>query len=572
MKAVEEVEKIPFEDSDILLERFYKHVSERPQAHYLTQPVEGVAEPIVYTFQDVYDEAMMMANHIKSLDLPPNSKIAIISKNCAHFFISELAIWMSGNVTVALFPNLSAGTCKYSLDHSESKLIFLGKLDMEPWKVMKEGVPSTIPMIGMPLAPSEEKDSYESWESIKAKTKPLEEQPHRKPDDESLIVYTSGSTGTPKGVLHTFKTISYPSKLMSKLYEFNRNDRYLSYLPLAHVMDRWIGESCSLYNGYQVFFAESLSTFVADLNRCRPTLFISVPRLWLKFQLGVYAKKDPKTIDMLLKIPIVKTFIAKSILKKLGLDSVRLAGTGSAPIPANVIHWYRTLGLSLLEGYGMSENFCYSHNTMKGQERLGYVGSAQPGVDCKLSEEGEILMKGPGNFIGYYKEPEKTAEVMTSDGYFKTGDRGEIDDKGRLKITGRTKELFKTSKGKYVAPAPIENIFNDDSNVELSLVGGSGQVMTMAIVQLAEGLLKKCQSDPELKTKITNEMTALVAKANSQIEEYEKVGFVVIAKDPWTIEDGLLTPTMKIKRTSIEEKYESQLDGWYESKTKVIWE
>jgi len=286
----------------------------------------------------------------------------------------------------------------------------------------------------------------------------------------------------------------------------------------------------------------------------------------------VYAKQKPEKINFLLKIPIVKTIVAKKVLKLLGLDSVRLAGTGSAPIPAEVINWYRTLGLSLLEGYGMSENFCYSHNTLKGEERLGYVGSAQPGVDCKLSDEGEILMKGPGNFVGYYKETEKTAEVMTSDGYFKTGDRGEIDDKGRLKITGRTKELFKTSKGKYVAPAPIENILNNDPNIEMSLVGGSGQVMTMAIVQLAEGLLQKAQSDAALKTKITDDMTALIGKVNSQIEEYEKVGFIVIASGPWTIEDGLLTPTMKIKRTQVEEKYESQMNGWYESKTKVIWE
>jgi long-chain acyl-CoA synthetase len=223
----------------------------------------------------------------------------------------------------------------------------------------------------------------------------------------------------------------------------------------------------------------------------------------------------------------------------------------------------------------MTMNPTFSHSTLKGFERKGYVGTPQPGVDCKLSGEGEILVKGPGNMVGYYKEPDKTAEVMTEDGYLRTGDRGVIDEEGRLKIVGRTKELFKTSKGKYVAPAPIENILNNDSNIELSLVCGSGQVMTMAIVQLAEGFMDKASKDAEFKKKIESDLTALIPTVNKQIEEFEKVGFIVIAKEPWTIEDGLLTPTMKIKRTQIEEKYAPKMDGWYEScsKTKVLfWE
>lgn len=575
MKSVDDVAQTPFETSDSVLERFYLHVKERPDAPYLTQPITGQETPTVYTFKDVYDEARMLAAHIQSYNLDKQSKIAVISKNCAHFFITELAIWMSGNVTVALFPNLAASTCQYILEHAEAKMVVLGKLDAKDWNVMKAGVPDGIPTVGMPMAPTDGSATYDSWESIQAKTTALTEPPHRAPDDEALIVYTSGSTGQPKGVVHTFQTISYPSKLMSKLYHFNRNDRYLSYLPLAHVMDRWLGLCCSLYNGYQVFFAESLTTFVQDLNRARPTLFISVPRLWLKFQLGVYAKKDPKTVNFLLKIPLVKKVVAKKILQTLGLDSVRLAGTGSAPIPQEVVEWYRTLGLSLLEGYGMSENFCYSHNTIKGMEKPGFVGSAQPGVEHKLTDEGEILMKGPGNMVGYYKAPDKTAEAVTADGFLRTGDRGIIDEQGRLKITGRTKELFKTSKGKYVAPAPIENILNNDAHIEMSLVCGSGQVMTMAVVQLAEGLLAKCEADADLKTTIETDMAALLKHANGEIEHHEKIGFIVIAKEPWTIEDGLLTPTMKIKRTQIEEKYEASMNGWYESssKTKILfWE
>lgn len=559
-----------FSDSDLLLQRFYHHVDKRGDAPYLHQPV-GNDKVETYTFKDVFDQAYKMYKHLESLGCPPQSKIAIISKNCAHFWMAELAIWMAGHVTVALFPTLAAKSVEYIFDHSESKLLFVGKLD-DNWPETEKGVPDGIPKIAFPLAP--EGGDYEKWDDVVAKVdvgSDEKSRPTRGVDDESLIVYTSGSTGKPKGVLHTFRTISEPTKRMVALNDITPEDRYLSYLPIAHVLDRFLALCCSLYAGGQVYFAETLQTFLADLQRCRPTLFMSVPRLWLKFQLGVYAKMPEWKLNMLLSIPLVGRAIGKKVLKGLGLEHVRLAGSGSAPIPADLIRWYRSLGLELMEGYGMSENFCYSHTSLPGRARLGYVGEPFPGVQCKLSEEGEILVKSPGTMVGYYKAPELTSEVMTDDGYLKTGDRGSIDKMNRLKITGRVKELFKTSKGKYVAPAPIENILNNDSNIELSLVGGSGQVTTMAIVQLAEELRPKLKDD-SAKNKIEEELKSLLESTNKQIEEYERIGFIVVAKEPWTVENELLTPTLKIKRTAIENAYEGKLDGWYASKKKVIWE
>src|SRR5690606_24909900 len=206
-----------------------------------------------------------------------------------------------------------------------------------------------------------------------------------------------------------------------------------------------------------VFFSESIGAFVHDMQRARPTLFISVPRLWLKFQHGVFAKVPEKRLSLLLKIPILSHFVKKKVLRGLGLDACRFAGSGSAPIPEELLTWYHDLGLELLEGYGMSENFCYSHISAPGRARVGYVGEPYPEVEQRINELGEIEVKSPGNMLGYFKAPEKTAETITPDGFLKTGDIGEIDAEGRLKITGRVKDLFKTSKGKYVAPAPIEN-------------------------------------------------------------------------------------------------------------------
>ena len=228
----------------------------------------------------------------------------------------------------------------------------------------------------------------------------------------------------------------------------------------------------ALYTAYNLFFAESLSTFVKDLNRCRPTIFMSVPRLWTKFQAGVFTKMPEKKLSLLLSIPILNILVRQKILKGLGLDQARLAGSGSAPIPKELLEWYHRLGLELLEGYGMTENFNYSHLSRPGKARVGYVGQPYDDVEQRLGDDGEIQVKTPGMMMGYFKNPEATKETITDDGWVRTGDKGELDEMGRLKITGRTKEIFKTSKGKYVAPAPIENKFVAHHLVELACVGG----------------------------------------------------------------------------------------------------
>ena len=373
-------------------------------------------------------------------------------------------------------------------------------------------------------------------------------------------------------MLHSFRTISDPTRGGSKLLEVSPSDRMLSYLPLAHSFDRWVSECISLYTGCHIWFAESVDTFVEDVKRARPTLFVSVPRLWLKFQLGVFKKMPPKKIATYTKIPILSGIVKKKILQGLGLDQVRFAASGSAPIPAELIQWYNDLGLELREGYGMSENFNYSHVNMKGRGRPGYVGETHIGVECKLSEQGEVLVKSPGTMLGYYKDPERTAEAFTEDGFLKTGDQGEIDEMGRLKITGRIKELFKTSKGKYVAPVPIENLINANNHVELSLVGGASQPATFAVIQLSEEIVPEVKASAQKRAEVQAEMENLLREVNGELPNYEQLQFFVIADRPWTIEDGQLTPTMKIKRNVLEKQYEPELEQWYTSRQKVIWQ
>lgn len=550
--------------SELVLEAAYEWERNHPDRVYMTQPT-GNGNTVDYTWGETMNEARRMAAHLRSLDLPPHSHIGLISKNCAHFIISELAIWMAGHATVALYPTLNAETVAYILEHSEAALVFIGKLD--DWDDMKAGVPADLPAIALPLAPPTE---CEQWDDLIARHKPIDDEPSPSADELALICYTSGSTGRPKGVMHSFGSISVSGQNFGYKLGVTCSDRVLSYLPLAHVMERAVVECSSFYTGLHIYFADRLDTFLEDLRRARPTVFLSVPRLWLKFQSGVFQKFPEKKLERLLKIPIVAGMVRRKVLDGLGLGDVRIAGSGSAPIPPALIQWYDKLGLHIIEGYGMSEDFSYSHMSTPSSRKPGYVGPAWSDVETRISEDGEIQIKSPGDMMGYYKEPEMTAACYTADGFFKTGDRGEYSPEGLLRITGRVKELFKTSKGKYVAPVPIENLLNSHCHIEMSCVSGPGRPACYALIQLTEDTRKKID-DPAYRDSLVPEMEALLEEVNATVESYEAVQFLAVISQEWQTANDFLTPTLKIKRENIEQAYAAHLDSWYESRAKIIW-
>ena len=551
-------------DTRLILEDVYDHERDHPDRIFLTQPYDG-GKTIDYTWGQVVDQARRMASHLRSVGVGDGAHVAIRTKNCAHFFIAELAIWMAGGTTIAIFPTESAETVRYVLEHSDARLLFVGKLDT--WPQQEPGVPADMPRIALPLAPP---TALPKWDDIVARTAPLPERTERRPDDLAMIIYTSGSTGTPKGVMHNFGRVSQVARSIVKSEQYTAQDRLLSYLPLAHVFERAFVECASLVAGPRVFFAETLDSFVADVRRARPTLFISVPRLWVKFQHGVLAKLPQKKLDRLLRIPILRGIVKRKILDGLGLDQVRLAGSGSAPIPPEVVAWYHRLGLNLMEGYGMTEDMAYSHVSRAHAHAPGYVGIPYPGVDVRISDEGEILIRSPGQMVGYYKQDDLTAQSFTPDGFFRTGDLGERTAQGLLKITGRAKELFKTAKGKYVAPAPIENLLGESTLIETVMVSGVGQPAAYALVVLSEEIRPRV-SAPEVRADVERELAQLLAEVNAKVADYEQLRMLVIARDPFTIENGLLTPTMKIRRARIENAFAPQLERWYSSKGAVIW-
>ena len=553
----------------LALQRLYHWESTTPDRLVFTQPLGG-GQVVTYTWRQVMDQSRRMAAHLQSLGLKPGDKVAMLAKNTAHWLMADFAIWLGGFVSVPLYPTLAAGTIRQILDHSEAKLLFVGKLD--GWDGMKAGVPAGMACITLPLAPADAAKNYPGWDAIVAKTEPLKGNTLRDADELATIMYTSGTTGAPKGVMHSFGTFGWGIQAgLKRVPAINTNARMLSYLPLSHVAERALVEHGVLATGMQIFFAESLETFTADLQRARPTVFFSVPRLWVKFQQGISAKMPPAKLNRLLSIPILGGIVRKKILTALGLQDCTFAAGGAAPMPPELLRWYNKLGLDLVEVYGMTENCGVSHATLPGKQRPGTVGLPYDGVQCRLDPtSSEIQMKAPCLMLGYYKEPELTKQAMTADGWLKTGDKGALDAEGNLKITGRVKDLFKTSKGKYVAPAPIEDKLVMHNAIEACCVTGANLGQPLALAMLNMDAIKKAGT-PEGRAELETSLTAHIKAINETLDPHEQLDCLVVTAEAWTVDNDLITPTFKVKRNRIEDLFAKNYDAWVGMKKKVIW-
>ncbi|MEO8524246.1 MAG: AMP-binding protein [Caldimonas sp.] len=549
----------------LALQRLYRWEREAPGRVVLTQPQGGGALRD-FTWGEATGEVRRMAAHLRSLGYPPGSRIALLSKNCAHWLLADFAIWMAGHVSVPLYPTLAATTIRHILEHSEAKLLFVGKLD--GWDAMRPGVAASLPCIGLPLAPP---NDYPKWDAIVAATPPLEGSPVRDGNELSTIMYTSGTTGVPKGVMHTFASFAWALGTGLLRVPLGSHSRMLSYLPLAHVAERALIEHALLATSMHVFFAESLDTFTADMQRARPTVFFSVPRLWVKFQQAVDAKMSPAKLRRLLKIPIVRRIVSKKVLGALGLDACTYAAGGAAPMPPALLRWYERLGLPISEVYGMTENCGVSHATLPGVSRHGTVGLAYEGVESRIDAvTGEIQMRSPGLMLGYYKEPALTREAIGADGWLHTGDKGALDGEGNLRITGRVKDLFKTSKGKYVAPAPIEDRLVMNGALEACVVTGANLGQPLGIVMLNADAARR-SATPEGRAALEASLAQHLTAINGTLDPHEQLDCLVVVAEPWSVENGFITPTFKVKRNRIEEAYAAQFERWTAARRPVVW-
>lgn len=549
------------------LQALEQRLQQHGDAVAFVQPLGG-GELREYTWKDVDDEARRIAAYLHAQGMEKGDHVALVSKNCAEWIITDVAIWMAGGVSVPLYPTLVAETVRQIMEHSESKFLFVGKLD--DWDMMKAGVPDGVKQIALSLAPEDALNAFPKWSDVIRETAPLTEVNTPDMADLATIVYTSGTTGMPKGVMHDFQGLSIVGEKMIKVYNLEPNERMISYLPLSHVAERVAVEIAVLYVGNKIFFAESLDTFGEDIKRAQPTVFFAVPRIWSKFYQKASEAVPPKKLNTLLKVPFLNKIIKKKVLGAMGLDECRIALSGAAALSPDIITWFKKLGLEILEVYGMTENLAWSHTTEEGDQQIGWVGTPNDGVECRIGDGGEIMVRSLGNMKGYYKQPEKTAEDLTEDGWLHTGDVGEIDAKGRLRITGRVKEIFKTEKGKYVAPAPIENRIVTLPGLELACVIGQGMPQPIALLNITPEEQEKLSNGAE-KEHFTKELEKLLAQVNEQLDPHERMSTLVVCKEAWTVENNMITPTLKLKRNEIEKHYADGIAQWGKTRG-VVWE
>lgn len=529
------------------LEMFYRWERETPDKVFLRQPKN--LEWSEFTWREVAGRVRRVASFLKAKEYPAGSRVGIWSSNSMDWFIADLAIMLAGHISVPIYPGQDTASAHYIFNHAEVQLLFAGGFDQ--WAKVSDALAQgmeTVAMLGCKI------DTDTSLEAIYSDYEPYLESPIPNPEDVFTIIYTSGTTGNPKGVMHMHQTPGHVVPGLVKTFRMEEGaNEFLSFLPLSHAAERIVVEMFSLYVNASVSFSEGLETFGDEIRSVQPTLFFAVPRLWVKFKQGIDAKIPPAAQVNL------NAEQKAGIAQALGLSRARFILTGSAPCPRDIQDWFLSMGIALRDGYGMTENFVHGIAWSKDDRPIsGCVGQPMDDtVQVRLSDTGEIQFKSKGLMKGYYLNPEKTEEVF-DEGWYRTGDSGKIDEDGNYWVTGRISEVFKTSKGKFIVPARLENLFGRDPNLGQFCVLGHGLDQPVILVTLSEMGARKDRSE------LQAELESRLDEINAELPAHERIGQLFIC-DEWTIENALLTPTMKLKRKQIEDTYrqaiEQQLGG-----------
>jgi long-chain acyl-CoA synthetase len=420
------------------------------------------------------------------------------------------------------------------------------------------------------------------------------------PEDLMVLVYTSGTTGPPKGAMISHLNCMYQIETFSKIFEINDQDEQLSFLPLCHILERLLSILIPLKSCGTVNFVEGTDTVPENIRELSPTIFIAVPRIWEKFysaiqlqvkdatRLGkwVYSAAEkighrvsgykirhaPVPLPLKALFWVTKKTVLNNILRMMGLDRLRWAGTGAAPISPDLIGWYLAMGIDMFEAYGQTECCGVATANLIGKQKLGTIGQAIPGTDIGISEAGEILIKSPGVFLGYFNQPDKTAETVV-DGWLHSGDVGKMDDEGYVTITDRLKDIIITAGGKNISPSEIENQLKFSPYITDAVVIGDRRKYLTCLVMIDQENVEKHAQDNDIP--YTNfaslcaaeEIVELIweetKKVNKQFARVEQVKKIKLIDQLLTAEDDELTPTMKLKRKFVNKKYAELIDSMY---------
>ncbi|MEM1318915.1 MAG: AMP-binding protein [Bacteroidota bacterium] len=548
------------------LDYFYHWEQEEPERTFLRQPYGSEWKTLSYA--QAGQEARRLCAAMQAKGLRRGDHIGMLSKNCYHWILADLAIMMGGFVSVPYYASLPKRQLREVILKSDIRLLFVGKL--ETWGDKIEAVPAEVEIVRFPhYQGNAEVPQGEDWEALLAAYPPIEGQPRPALDDLWTILFTSGTTGSPKGVMHSFRNpaLVIRGEQLSHfigLFQISAA-RCFSFLPLNHVGERIGVETSCLAMGGSISFAESIDTFLQNLQDTQPTIFFAVPRIWTKFYQGVITRLPAGLLNVLLQVPLIAGFLRRRIRTALGLRDVEIAATGAAITPAYLKRWYRALGIHLIEAYGMTEVCGTIANSPQLNAPPDAVGTTMPFCQIKVHpRSGEVLLQAPYNMIGYYKDPVKTKEVLR-EGWIHSGDRGTMDEQGYLRIIGRVKDAFKTAKGLYILPNPMEEELARSQYIEQICIAGLGIKQPIALINLSD--IGKTLSKDNLERELKKELDRL----NKRLPNYQRIITLVIDTTTWTEANQLLTPTLKVRRGKLDDFYGKKYKSWEEAREAIVW-
>jgi long-chain acyl-CoA synthetase len=579
----------------------------------------GIWQPT--TWNGWYEKSRAIAFAIKNSGLQEGDVVSILANTIADWCYADMGVLLAGNVCSGIYPTDSPSQVQYLVDDSKTRLIFVED-DEQLDKILNvRGRCPTLTRIVVfdmdglqqfsdPMVISLD-DFIKEGKAIQEKLgkdaadaqfKAMVES--RRPDDLSLLVYTSGTTGAPKGAMHAHKSVMYQVQNANKLYHIGEQEERLCFLPLCHITERVGGYYTGLATGAIMNFAESPETVIDNIREVQPTAFFAVPRVWEKFYSSVtLAVKDgtpmekwayKTAIGIGYKIAehrlngttppaalkaahkVADQLVLRNIKRMIGIDRCHTALTGAAPISPDLIRWYLGLGLNLYEAYGQTENCGFATAMPPDRIKLGTIGKSVPWGNLKISDQGEILLKGDYLMMGYLNHPQKTAETIDADGWLHTGDVGMVDEDGFVKITDRMKDIIITAGGKNITPSEIENQLKFSPYINDAVVVGDKRPYLTCLIMIDQENVEKFAQDLNIPftnyaslcraREVRDLIWSEIEKVNANFARVETIKKFYLIDQQLTAEDEELTPTLKLKRSFVNKKYAAEIDAMYREK------
>lgn len=592
-----------------LLGRNAERFADHPAVHW-----KAGEETRTLTWSEYRDQVMEVAAGLRTLGVEAGNFVAIMAGNRPEHVIADLGIVHAGAVPVSLYNTLAGEQIQYIVDHCSARVAVLENADyLERWQGVWGDLPNLTHIVVMDAPDDSGDERIMSWEALRsAGREALATDPELVErssaavvqDDLATLIYTSGTTGVPKGVMISHRNVLWTLECVARTFPLPDHLRLVSYLPLAHIGERMVSHYVGLYWVGTVRYIPDLTEVAAAVQETRPHVFFAVPRVWEKFHAGLMARVNAEpnarrrglalgAIELAteaqraeqegrhlglgdrLKLRLFdRILFSKKFRTGLGMDALKVAISAAAPISPDLLLFFRGIGLPLFELYGMTESSGPGTTNVPGSNRIGTVGRAMPGVELAIADDGEILLRGGLITEGYYRDPDTTAGTYGEDGWLRTGDLGSLDDHGYLTIIGRKKEIIITAGGKNVAPARLENLINEHALISQACVVGDGRRYLTLLVALdpdmaegwaeSQGVEYGSFDEFTRHSKVLAEVDRLVEAANARVARVEQARKWTVVSEKWSAESGELTPSLKMKRRVVLERYSRQIEELYE--------